>query len=148
MTACDMCGKETALVTAEVEGVDLKVCSNCSRFGTIKQKVDTIRVPQQKMHKEQPFRVTGSYATILRQAREKQGLSQEDFAMFLQEKESIVSKWEQGRMQPSVEVARRLEKTLGVSLVVEDVEQAVEKEKNVRADGFTLGDFMKVRKKV
>ena len=100
------------------------------------------------MHKEQPFRVTGSYATILRQAREKQGLSQEDFAMFLQEKESIVSKWEQGRMQPSVEVARRLEKTLGVSLVVEDVEQAVEKEKNVRADGFTLGDFMKVRKKV
>jgi len=66
----------------------------------------------------------------------------------LQEKESIVAKWEQGRMQPSVDVARRLEKILGVSLVVEDVEQLVEREKNVRGDVLTLGDFMKVRKKV
>ena len=50
-------------------------------------------------------------------------------------------------MPPSVEVARRLEKILGVSLVVEDMEQSFERDKNVRADGFTLGDFIKVRKK-
>ena len=51
-------------------------------------------------------------------------------------------------MPPSVDIARRLEKTLGVSLVVEDLEQSYEKEKDGKSDGFTLGDFMKVRKKV
>ena len=125
----------------------MKVCQNCSRFGTVRRRADTVRVPQKKMHTEPAFRVIVNYASLLRQAREKQGLSQEHFARFLQEKESIVAKWEQGRMQPSVDIARRLEKTLGVSLVVEDVEQSFEKDKNVRADGFTLGDFMKVRKK-
>src|SRR3989338_1179493 len=148
MASCDLCGKQTDLVTAEIEGVDMNVCQNCSRFGTVKRKADSVRVPQKKIHKEQPFRVTANYASVLRQVREKQGLSQGDFARFLQEKESIVSKWEQGRMQLSVDIARRLEKILGISLVVEDVEQTVEKEKNIRCDVLTLGDFIKVRKKV
>ena len=148
MASCDMCGKQGSLVTAEVEGVEMNVCQNCARFGTLRQKADVTRVSQKKMHKEPAFRVKDNYASVLRQAREKQGLSQEDFARFLQEKESIVSKWEQGRMPPSVDIARRLEKTLGVSLVVEDLEQSYEKEKDGKSDGFTLGDFMKVRKKV
>ena len=147
MAYCDMCGRQESLVTADVEGVEMKVCQNCSRFGTVRKRADAMRVSQKKMHTEPAFRLAGNYASLLRQAREKQGLSQEDFARFLQEKESIVSKWEQGRMQPSVEVARRLEKILGVSLVMEDVEQSFEKEKSARTDGFTLGDFMKVRKK-
>ncbi|HLD79981.1 MAG TPA: multiprotein bridging factor aMBF1 [Candidatus Nanoarchaeia archaeon] len=148
MASCDMCGKETSLVTVEVEKVEMKVCQNCAKYGAIKKQLGEVRLPQKKMHTEPAFLVAGNYAGVLRQAREKQKLSQEDFAKFLQERESIVAKWEQGKMQPSVEVARRLEKVLGVSLVVEDVEQAVEKEKNVKSDGFTLGDFMKVRKKV
>lgn len=148
MSSCDMCGKETALVTAEVENVDLKVCQNCARFGVVRQKADVPHFQPQKMHKDPALRVTANYASIVRQIREKRGLSQEDFAKFLQERESIVAKWEQGRMQPSVEMARRLEKILGVSLIVEDVEQAFEKENKNRADGFTLGDFVKVRKKI
>ncbi|MDP3698693.1 MAG: multiprotein bridging factor aMBF1 [Nanoarchaeota archaeon] len=148
MASCDMCGKQGGLATADVEGVEMNVCQNCARFGTVKKKADAIGVPQKKMHKEQPFKVTANYAAVLRQAREKQELSQEDFARFLQEKESIVAKWEQGKMQPSVEVARRLEKTLGVMLVEEEVEQSFVQEKMPKGDGFTLGDFMKVRKKV
>jgi|SRR3989344_5108303 len=148
MASCDMCGKETGLVTAEVEKVEMKVCQNCARFGTIKRRADAAPLQQKKMHSEPTFKVKAAYAVVLRQAREKQGLSQEDFARFLQEKESIVAKWEQGRMQPSVEVARRLEKTLGVMLVEEELEQAFVQEKIPKGDGFTLGDFMKVRKKL
>src|SRR3989344_3249116 len=148
MASCDMCGKQGGLVTAEVEGVDMNVCPNCSQYGTVKRRADYVHVPQKRIHKEQPFRVTANYASLLRQVREKQGLSQEDFARFLQEKESIVAKWEQGRMQPSVDVARRLEKTLGVMLVEEELEQAFVQEKIPKGDGFTLGDFMKVRKKL
>ena len=143
-----MCGKETGLVLAEIEKVEMKVCQNCAKYGVIRRRADEVRVSSKKMHHEPAFRVTDNYASILRQAREKQGLSQEDFARYLQERESIVAKWEQGKMQPSVDIARRLERILGLSLVVEDVEQAFEKEKNSKPEGFTLGDFMKVRKKV
>ena len=99
MVSCDMCGRQGGLVTAEVEGVEMKVCQNCSKYGTVRRRPDAVNFAHKKMHKEQPFRVVSSYASVLRQAREKQGLSQEDFARFLQEKESIVAKWEQGRMQ-------------------------------------------------
>ena len=146
MVSCDMCGRQGEIVTAEVEKVEMKVCQNCARFGTVKRRADSIRVLQKRIHQEQPFKVVSDYASILRQSREKQKLSQEDFARLLQEKESIVAKWEQGRMQPSVEVAKRLERILGVSLVIEEVEQPFEKDKNVRRDGFTLGDFIKKRK--
>lgn len=147
MASCDMCGKQTDLVVAEIEGVDMSVCQNCARFGTIKRRADAAPLKQKKMHVEPAFRVISNYAFILRQAREKQNLSQEDFARFLQEKESVVAKWEQSKMQPSVEVARRLEKTLGVMLVEEEIEQAFAQDKKAKGDGFTLGDFMKVRKK-
>ena len=141
-----MCGRQGSIVTADVEGVEMKVCQNCVRFGTVKKKAEAMCIPLKKLHQEPAFRVTGNYASILRQVRERQKLSQEDFARFLQEKESIVAKWEQGRMQPSVEVARRLEKTLGVSLVVEDLDQSFEQEKAARVDGFTLADFIKKKK--
>jgi len=139
MASCDMCGKETGLVLAEIEKVEMKVCQNCAKYGVIRRRADEVRVSSKKMHHEPAFRVTDNYASILRQ---------EDFARYLQERESIVAKWEQGKMQPSVDIARRLERILGLSLVVEDVEQAFEKEKNSKPEGFTLGDFMKVRKKV
>lgn len=146
MTSCEMCGRQGEIVIAAVEGVEMKVCQNCARFGTIRKKADAVHIPQKKLHQEPAFRVTGNYASVLRQVREKQKLSQEDFARFLQEKESIVAKWEQGKMQPSVEAAKRLEKILGILLVVEDVEQSFEPGKMGKADGFTLADFIKKRK--
>lgn len=145
MASCEMCGRQGEIVIAAVESVEMKVCQNCARFGTIRKRADAVHVPQKKLHQEPAFRVTGNYATILRQAREKQKLSQEDFARFLQEKESIVAKWEQGKMQPPVEVAKKLEKILGVSLVVVDVEQSFEQGKTAKTDGFTLADFIKKR---
>lgn len=146
MASCDMCGKETALVSVEVEKAEMKVCQNCARFGVVRQKAVALHFTQKKMHKDPAFLITENYASLLRKAREKKGLTQEDFAKYLQERESVVAKWEQGRMRPSVDVARRLEKLLGVSLVVEEVEQTFVKEKT-RTDGFTLGDFVKIRKK-
>ena len=143
-----MCGKETVLVTADVENVEMKVCQNCSRFGVVRQKADAPHFQQQKMHKDPALKVTANYASIVRQIREKRGLSQEDFAKYLQERESIVAKWEQGKMQPSVEVARRLEKLLGIALIEDDADVSFTKEKtSSNSQAFTLGDFIKVRKK-
>lgn len=149
MVRCEMCGKDSDLVNAVIEQVELKVCPGCARFGMVQESRELPQLFQNRKaeHKEPGLKINSNYASLLRQARERQGLTQEDFAKSLQERESIVAKWEQGRMQPSVEVARKLEKLLSISLIEEDIELPEVKKKSSAADGFTLGDFIKVRKK-
>ena len=36
---CEMCGKETNLVRARIEGAEMTVCEKCSRFGTVTGRV-------------------------------------------------------------------------------------------------------------
>src|SRR3989344_5094459 len=38
MSICELCGKQDSLVSAAVEGVDLKVCSSCAKFGTVRRQ--------------------------------------------------------------------------------------------------------------
>mgnify|MGYP001558703136 CR=1 FL=1 len=143
-----MCGKDSGLVNAVIEQVEIKVCSGCARFGTVRESNELPQFRSRKAeHKEPGLKIVSNYASLLRQSRERQGLTQEDFAKLLQERESIVAKWEQGRMQPSVEIARKLEKLLSISLIEEDIELSVVNKKSSASDGFTLGDFIKVRKK-
>ena len=74
-------------------------------------------------------------------------MSQQDFATYLNERESVVSKWEQGQMQPSIETARKLERMLGLRLVEEETETSLSEPTAKKSDEPTLGDFIKVRKR-
>jgi len=153
MPICEMCGRESKLVQADVEGVELNVCSNCAKYGTIKKKVSNFR--RQRSHsqnrfvKKKPieFKVVNSYSTLIRKARESKGMKQEDFAKFLNEKESIVAKWESGSLRPRIDVAKRLGKVLGINLLEKDEVKAVEIGRQKKTDEFTLGDFIKIKKR-
>ncbi len=148
MAFCEMCGKDSSLVNTAIEQVEMKVCSGCARFGTVRESNELPQFHERKAeHKEPGLRIVSNYALLLRRSREGKGLTQEDFAKSLQERESIVAKWEQGKMQPSVEAARKLEKLLNVSLIEEDIEMSAVKNKSSASGGFTLGDFIKVRKR-
>jgi len=35
MPACEMCGKDSSLVKARIEGAELEVCNDCARYGQI-----------------------------------------------------------------------------------------------------------------
>ena len=145
-----MCGKESRLVVADVEGGELKVCSNCAKYGTVKKS--SVRVARHFKFKSNrddgpQFKVVDNYSTLIRSAREKKEMNQEDFAKFLNEKESIVAKWEHGSLKPRIGVARRIGKVLGVNLIEKDVENSEVKLKKSRSSEFTLADFVKVRKR-
>ena len=148
MASCEMCGKVDELVTADVEGVEMNVCASCSSYGSVK-KTASIRVkPQRRIKETEPqIKIASNYASLLRSSRQKKGMSQEEFALFLQERVSIVAKWEQGKMQPSVETARKIGRRLDLSLVESETAETFENTKNKRSDVLTLGDFVKVRKK-
>lgn len=151
MAFCEMCGKEAGLVEAGIEGVELNVCSGCLKYGTVKKKVEmpvNHSFHQKQTRRAEPeFKTASNYSQLIRSAREKRGLKQEDFAKFLNEKESLVAKWESGLMKPSIDIARRLEKMLGIKLVESEVIGSFEKKINKNSEGFTLGDFIKVRRR-
>ncbi|MBT6774356.1 TIGR00270 family protein [Candidatus Woesearchaeota archaeon] len=154
MPICEMCGRESQLVLAEVEGGELNVCPNCVKYGTTKRKANLgpnkfVSKANKFSKTEMPeFKVVNNYSSLIRSARESKDMKQEDFAKFLNEKESILTKWESGSLKPRLDVARRLERVLGIRLVERDVIGKVEKqEKQKAAAEFTLGDFIKTRKR-
>ena len=157
MSVCEMCGRSGNLVEADVEGVELKLCSGCTKYGVVKKKnyshSNSSTFKKRFQEKDADIRIVQNYASLLRNARERKGMTQEDFAKYLNEKESVVANWEHGSMKPRIDVARRIEKVLNLNLLQKLSDTLKENEpfkqtaSKKSADEFTLGDFIKVRKR-
>ncbi|MBI2655798.1 TIGR00270 family protein [Candidatus Woesearchaeota archaeon] len=154
---CDLCGKvEETLNRALIEGVELDVCGACSKFGKIIAPVKRYSPKEQhkmmQQSKPQSFKeekielLAEDYPGIIKKRRESMGLSQKDFALKISEKESTVHNIETGHFTPPIAMARKLEKILGVKLVEEHEERHESPGKNRNEKGFTLGDFIKIKK--
>ena len=152
---CDLCGKnEDSLARALIEGVELDVCAACSKFGKVIQpikrpspKEQHQKIMQRAEPKEEKTELLiDNYADLIKKRRETMGLSQKDFAIRISEKESLVHHMETGHFTPSIPMARKLEKILGVKLVEEYEEKHEASGKNKKEGGFTLGDFIKIKK--
>lgn len=145
---CDLCGKiEGNLKRTIIENVKLNVCSNCSKFGRVigpvKPAHDRERTkkiePQEKIEL-----LVENYAEIIKRKRESIGLTQKDFANKISEKEATIHKIETESLEPSLSLARKLEKILGIKLV----DGHLETHKHIKTkkiEGFTLGDFIKAK---
>lgn len=143
---------------AEVEGVELNVCPDCARHGIIQRRttapsatpsaVSAFSSRPLLISQEKPeFKVVDNFSSLLRSAREKRGMKQEDFAKLLNERESIIAKWESNSLKPRIDAASKMGRILGINLVEEDMEVAAKMEAGKRGDELTLGDFVKVRKR-
>ncbi len=149
---CDMCGSEENLYKADIEGSILNVCKSCSRFGKI---IAEIKEPEKIKHKKiiitepepEPEiieMVVEDFAEKIRNKREKLGLKQEDFAKMISEKESVIHKLETGEFQPSIELAKKLEKALKIKLI-EEYEEKHKKTAKISSGPTTIGDLIKIK---
>jgi putative transcription factor len=151
---CDLCGKiEESPSRALIEGVELDVCQACCRFGKMLVPVKRYSPKEQHMmlkksapREESVELIVDNYSEIVKKKRESMGLSQKEFAMKLNEKESIIHKIETGHLEPSLDLAGKLQKVLGIKLVERHQETRMAAGKGKKDAGFTLGDFVKVRK--
>jgi len=149
---CELCGKDSDLVVAMVEGIQLRVCAKCGSFGKVLRR----DIPQAARAKQAPAKrepeiiehVVSDYAQRIRAAREKQGLTQEEFAKKIMQKESLLHKLETSTFEPQIELARKLERILGITLVEarEEVSAAMAKTEP-RSEGMTIGDILKAKLK-
>ncbi len=154
---CEMCGKDEKLFLSEVEGVKLKVCKNCAGFGkTIrpiapklpkkKEKAREKRVKSKEKEEIEIIKdVTADYPKIIRKAREKLNLKQEEFARKINEKESIVHKIESGKFKPSIKLAQKLEKLLNIKLIEESIDEETPISQG-SGEAMTIGDLLQAKK--
>jgi uncharacterized protein (TIGR00270 family) len=146
MGVCELCGKEAPLITAIVEGTQMTVCQNCGKFGKVIQK--PVGHFFQKLVVSTPETaevVVSDYAQIIHQAREKSGMTMKEFAMTLNEKESIIHKIENSQFVPPIGMARKFEKLLHIKLV--EIEKEEKNESAGKSSGsLTIGDIINLKK--
>lgn len=147
MVACELCGAQKPLVRATVEGVALQVCAPCGKYGNVHASPRQLQARTIVLREEPEEFVVPEYSHLLRQAREKRKMSQQQFAQFLQERESMVAKWEGGMLQPDISLARRLERQLHLKLVQQGHSGSGSLVQGKSSGIMTLGDALKVRKR-
>ncbi len=154
---CEICGKPvTNTFVIEIGRRYMKVCEDCKVLGKVIQvktpTKPTLRkiVPQVKKESNKPsiakeieLEIREDFAQVIKKARENMGLTQDMLASIIGEKLSLVKKIEGGKMKPTIEVAKKLEKTLKINLL-EQVNLEEKKLNKTAKSELTLGDIVDI----
>lgn len=147
MASCEMCGKERELIDAVVEGSVLKVCKECSKHGKAvpiyKPEIVEEKREIEKEIIEDVEVIVDDYFYLIKKAREKKGLKQEELAKDIGEKESVIHQVESQKMKPNFKLARKLEVYLGIKLMDKVPRANVKKEIDFKDESLTIGDLLK-----
>jgi len=141
-----------------VEGSIVITCDECSRYGEIIGTVSPkeAKQPSSKVEEKEKtiaFEPEGeelvdNYPELIRRAREKIGMKQEELARLINEPASLIHRIEIGKMEPSPKIARKLQQKLGVKLLQKLGVTDIQPMKANVPEELTLGDLVVVKKKV
>lgn len=161
---CEMCGKEAPLKTAIIEGTEMQVCPDCLEYGHEKTEAEEVtgqskvakgkknRAKAQKrrsksrdVYEDNPEVLAEDYGQRVQKARQRKDLTVEELSDQLNEKRSVISKTEANDHHPSDELVQKLERKLGIDLMVQP--ETTHREKAGGSSGssgpVTLGDLLK-----
>ena len=163
---CEVCGRKIhgSPIRAEIEGAKLTVCIECSKHGKIirEEEVEFGQRALKKPLPSMPFvqrkkpsqakvdvsqEVVEGYHAKIRRAREKLGLSHEELGKKINEKASVLSKLETGKMTPNNMLVTKLEHALKIKLLVPIKEEKFSEIPKAPSHGSTLGDLIQLNKK-
>ena len=162
---CEICGREIVGKPARslVEGATLIVCQQCSSLGTQlpgfpdKPRRPSAAPSRTRTHapiERLPRAIEESdlveeYSMIVKEGREKLGLSQQDLAFKAKEKVTVIQKIEIGKVLPTMRLTKELEHILRVRLLVprDELEIPAPPRRMTGSATMTLGDVALVRRK-
>ena len=134
---CELCGNPIQIPkNVIIDGSIFNVCLSCSKRGkpyepnqppskkTFSPKKGSIPVPQKKPIKVYPKTIQiidekvlrPDFGTIIREARMKKGITQENVANQISEKITLYKKIETGGIKPNEILSKKLERVLGIQL--------------------------------
>jgi putative transcription factor len=143
MKTCELCGKSTdKLYTVYIEGTILNVCKDCLRYGkSVNENENIIKENKLKIKEIVGEVIDENYNRILIKYREEHKLRQEDMAKLLGIKESLYKSIENKKIIPDINLAKKIEKTLGIKITKKEV--LTEKINNKDNKNYiTVGDIL------
>lgn len=148
---CEICGKKVVgrPFRVKIEGSIMQTCKECSKFGKIQKeppKPVKRSTPRRIHYREPTNEVLEDYNNVIRLAREKLGWSRENLGEKVNEKVSVISRIEMGRMVPDIKLAKKLEKILGVTLIEEVENENLDDKDHHRFKGATIGDVAFIKR--
>ena len=161
---CEISGKpvpENNPIRAKIEGSVMVVCKECSKLGTVQKappkpkylkqnkgkKPANTRKRNYSRNDEPSEELIEDFSFEVRKAREAKDWSREDLGRKINERVSVITRIETGKMTPDTKLTKKLEKALNIKLL--------EKVENVDLNQFinsssgerTLGNVMKIKRK-
>ena len=161
---CEICGKpvpENNPIRAKIEGSVVVVCKECSKLGKIQKAPPKPKFRKQEKNKRPKSTRNKSYSrndepsdeliedfnNEVRKAREAKNWSREDLGKKINERVSVITRIETGKMTPDIKLTKKLEKALGITLLEKienvDLNQFINNSSGER----TLGNIMKIKRK-
>ena len=166
---CEICGKtipENNPIRAKIEGSVMMVCKECSKLGTIQKEPPKPKfVKQTKKNKksnnnqsqtntrryprrDEPLEeLIEDFHNEIRKAREIKDWSREDLGRKINERVSVITRIETGKMTPDSKLTMKLEKALNIKLLQKidnvDLNQFIDTTTGER----TLGNIVKIKRK-
>lgn len=166
---CEICGKpiEGRPIRTKIDGSVLEVCKECSKFGRVQKdtplerkfvsrnkKGNPQKRPQanrqnvQRRRREEPMdELVEDYNLLIRKARESKGWTREELGAKMYEKVSVINRIESGKMEPDIKLAKKFEKTLGITIIEKYDEMDLESFKSSASGPNTLGSIVKIKRK-
>ncbi|MEM4699392.1 MAG: multiprotein bridging factor aMBF1 [Candidatus Nezhaarchaeales archaeon] len=152
---CEVCGKSIRGPPKKViiDAVSLFVCNTCARYGVHvprRKSAITFRFAKPAATKapaniEQRFEVIPNFGAAIRRAREELGLTQEVLAGLVGEKLSVIKRIEAGKLKPTTELARKIEKALRIKLIEEPRSVSEGTQRPESRINLTLGDIVIIK---
>lgn len=124
--SCDICGGSPIRAQILLEGAKLLACGRCMRSGKI------LHMFREDAGEGEPLRpvsrkppasagtdeeIVENWGAIIRKARQKRGLTIDQLASQVMEKANYMHAIESGRIMPTLDTAKKLEKELKITLI-------------------------------
>ncbi len=118
---CEICGCEIKgdENTVSLEKTSMLVCSKCAKFGHMPPKQNSISNPNNSpLDDEEEIEFVEDFHKLIQKARNKKKMKLKKFADSINERESVISRVEQGKLIPTVKLAKKLERALDIQILV------------------------------
>ena len=148
---CEVCGKPIRgePIYRVIEGARMMVCPECARFGT-EWKPPPSRPKRRRrsdlLEEVESLQPVEGYGDLIRRARERMGLTQEELGMKLGEKASVIRKLEREELVPDRRLAEKIKRVLRIEILAPEAPApaiiGVGKPPEV-----TIGDIIKLRRR-
>lgn len=160
---CEVCGQEIRgqPYYRIIEGARMTVCGQCAPFGSKewdpnRPKARRVRRrptrtvspsrPRSEIEAAEQMELVENYGELIRKTRQRKGMTVEDLAKKLNEKESVIKKLEKEQFNPPMNLIDKVSRELDIKLLEPFTGERVTGSVLTRPMGpRTLGDLIKIK---